>query len=291
MTSFNTVDGVPSTGNRHLVKDILRGEWGFSGVVISDYGSIREMKRHGVAENDCAAAELAMNAGVDIDMMTGCYANNLLPLVREGRVTTRQIDEACLRVLRLKNDLGLFEDPFRGCSETDEDARALTPAMLSQSRKAARESSVLLKNRDGILPLRPGTKVSLIGPYADMRGLLDAWAMKGDAERWTPLYEAMAEALGPDFAGWAPGSELLDSPQDSPRQEDERIAEAKRLASGSDAVVLALGEEKTAEFTVTEPMLRFWTRGMKFESEAGRFAVFAGPNSADLRRAEFTLVK
>lgn len=243
MTSFNTVDGIPSTGNRHLVKDILRGEWGFSGVVISDYASIREMKTHGVAENDRDAAELAMNAGVDIDMMTGCYANELLPLVGEGRISSRQIDEACLRVLRLKNDLGLFEDPFRGFSEADENTHTFTPAMLSQSRKAALESSVLLKNRGGVLPLRPGTKVSLIGPYADMRSLLDAWAMKGDSEHWATLHEAMAEALGPDFVGCAPGSELLDPPQGSPQKADKMIADAKRLASGSDLVVLALGED------------------------------------------------
>ena len=130
MTSFNTVDGIPATGNRWLLDGILRKEWGFDGPIVSDFAAIRELKTHGFAENDQQAAALALNATVDIDMMTSCYALQLPALVREGKVDIRQVDNACWRVLRLKNELGLFEDPYRGADAGKPPLRSTTQHML-----------------------------------------------------------------------------------------------------------------------------------------------------------------
>jgi beta-glucosidase len=257
MTSFNTVDGVPSTGNRWLMKDILRKEWGFDGVVITDYAAIRELETHGVAASDAEAAALAMDAGVDIDMMTSCYANQLAPLCKGGRLNEKKIDAACLRVLTLKNDLGLFEDPFRGCTEEAEQQETCTPAMRTQACRAAEESMVLLQSKNDVLPIKKGKKIALIGPYAENRDMLGAWAVHGDRTLCATLREAMEKTFGADFAGWTRGCDLVedtagfgalgDSPKDQPKpltqkQRTKELANAKALAEQSDVVVLALGE-------------------------------------------------
>src|SRR5699024_399088 len=114
MTSFNTVDGIPATGNKWLFRDVLRDDLGFEGKVISDWGAIYEMIPHGVAANEKEAAELAIKAGVDIEMMTSTYSHYLAELIAEGRIDAGLVDEAVLRILELKNDLGLFENPYRG---------------------------------------------------------------------------------------------------------------------------------------------------------------------------------
>lgn len=163
MTSFNIVDGIPATGNRKLLRDLLRTEWGFDGVIISDWASIKEMVAHGAAEDDKEAAYKALRAGVDIDMMTTSYLHQLPQLVEEGLVGEALIDEAVLRILQLKEKLGLFENPMRGADPVLEKEIVFSAGHRQAARQLAEKSSVLLKN-EGVLPLRPEQRIALIGP-------------------------------------------------------------------------------------------------------------------------------
>ncbi|HJA94419.1 MAG TPA: beta-glucosidase BglX [Candidatus Eisenbergiella merdipullorum] len=262
MTSFNTVDGIPSTGNRWLMQDVLRNEWGFDGVVITDYAAIAELIAHGVAKDQKEAARLAMEAGVDIDMCTGCYANSLEQLIREGMISEEQLDEAVWRVLRLKNRLGLFEDPFRGADEALERELFLKDEFRALAREAAVKSSVLLENKEGLLPLtvKEGEnrkKIALIGPYADRKDALGMWAIHGDQKAVVTIREAFEEMPGLDFS-WTEGCETLlpedyaDLPSLIERGERTCWDEKKRaeewdramtLSEEADVVILALGED------------------------------------------------
>lgn len=257
MPSFNTVDEVPSTANEWLLGDVLRGEWGFDGAVVTDYAAIHELVAHGVARDDAEAAELALRAGVDIDMKTACYANNLCELVRSGRVEEALVDRACLRVLSLKNELGLFEDPYRDASPEAEAATCLTSKSRALARRLAGESMVLLKNREGVLPLDPaGTgRMALIGPYAESRDLLGLWAVHGDREAVPTLAEALREVVGErllvaagsplvedesgfGFFGFTGADGAAPSPEDVERMREEALETARE----ADVVVMALGE-------------------------------------------------
>lgn len=182
MPSFNTVGGVPSTGNRWLLRDVLREEWGFDGIVISDYNAYREMVKHGAAENEKEAAAKAIGAGCDVEMMsatTYLYAKELL---EEGRITMEQIDEAVRRVLALKRDLGLFENPYRAADEKAEAQVHLSPENRALCRRAAEESAVLLQN-NGVLPFDKNVKkVAVVGPFAAEQGIKGFWACAGRDE-------------------------------------------------------------------------------------------------------------
>ena len=258
MTSFNTVMGMPATGNRWLLDDVLRREWGFDGVIISDHAAISELRGHGVAADEQEAAERAMDATVDIDMQTACYAHELEGLVEEGRVSIEQIDAACMRVLRLKNRLGLFEDPYHGCSPERRDAVICTPERLESARATCGESLVLLKNDNGVLPLpKQGKRVALVGPYANNKDIVDMWAFYADTSHFTTLAEAFEQVLGVENFAWAEGCPILDdygelgelgillskmgkgAPATDPAQME---AEALAIAAEADVVVMALGE-------------------------------------------------
>lgn len=258
MTSFNIVDGVPATANRWLMKDVLRDEWGFNGVIITDYAAIQELKAHGVAADDREASRLALDATVDIDMKTPCYANQLAGLVRDGVVQEAQIDAACLRVLRLKNRLGLFEDPCR-CANASRAARmANNPAHEAAARRTARQAAVLLKNEGGVLPLqKQGQKIALIGPYADSTDIIGMWAIHADKCRAVTLRAAMERKLAPGALGCSAGCRTLDDlsvlgefgniPTLRGADADEATAarweqEALALAAESDVIVAAMGE-------------------------------------------------
>lgn len=259
MTSFNTIDGIPATANKWLMDDVLRGEWGFDGPIITDYAAVSELIGHGVAANQREAAKLAMDATVDIDMKTPCYAHELGGLVADGEISIEQIDAACLRVLRLKNKLGLFEDPYRTCSPERRNAVTCSPERLESARKTCDEALVLLKNEDGMLPLAAGAlapRVALIGPYANSRDIIGMWAIHADKSHSVTLAEAFAEVLGEDGFAWAQGCNMLDdyselgefgkipafgvAADDSDPKKLE--AEALELAAASDVVVMALGE-------------------------------------------------
>ena len=274
MPSFNSLNGVPSVANKYLMNDILRKEWGFGGVVISDYDAVGELVNHGVAKDLKDAARLAMEAGCDIDMVKNAYYLHLADLVREGTVSAEALDAAVLRVLRLKNELGLFENPYHGADEEEEKKVYLCPEHRETARRAAEESAVLLKN-DGVLPFAKGVKrVALIGPFAEETRLNGFWSRPG-AERYTvTLPEGIRTLL--------PGAELVIEKGCGAEFGDtdcSGIGKAAEAAAGADAVILALGEPENysgegrsrAELDLPGP-----------QTELARQVVQANPNTAVL---------
>lgn len=237
MTSFNTVDGIPSTGNKHLMRDILREEMGFDGVLISDFGAVKELIAHGVAADETEAAKLSIEAGTDIEMMTICYMRHLREIVENGSVDEALIDEAVMRILKLKNDLGLFENPYRGVNEETESKVTLCDAHRQSAREIAGESIVLLRNERKTLPLDEGGHVALAGPFAASHDILGAWSWKGVCEESVTLRDALREADGSE--GWLSVAQHTGNPLDV---DEAAVAEAVELAKRSDVIVLALGE-------------------------------------------------
>ena len=235
MSAFNTVQGVPASANRFTLTDVLRGEWGFRGFVVSDWNSIGELIPHGVALDDAQAAEKALTAGVDMDMAANAYGSTLVGLVRRGRVKLATVDEATRRVLRVKFALGLFERPY--VDETRAGRETLTPASLALAREAAERSFVLLRNEGDVLPLKAGGRVALIGPLADRADdMLGEWAVRGRKEDVTDLRTAMAARLG-DRLLYAEGTGIeTDSAAGFPA--------AVAAAEAADVVVMALGESR-----------------------------------------------
>lgn len=222
MTSFNALNGVPATGNRWLFQDILRGEWQFDGTVISDCTAVIEMIYHGFARNEAEAAEKALHAGVDIEMVSNTYYNHAQALLEQNKITLEQIDGAVLRVLALKEQLGLFENPYKDADEGAEREIHLCPAHLDLSQDIARQSMVLLKNQ-GALPLQRGAKVALLGPLAQSRQMLDIWSAYGEESQCATLQEALQDHLNLCcHSGTGP--------------------EALALAGDCDVILLALGE-------------------------------------------------
>jgi beta-glucosidase len=237
MPAFHDLAGVPMTANAAVLNDLVRGRWGFEGVMVSDHGAVAELIAHGVAEDLAEAAALALHAGVDIDLMGGAYAQGLPIALERGRVTQAQIDTAVRRVLELKAGLGLLDDPYRRSSAAAAPATQVE-ARRQLARDAARRSIVLLTNRGGVLPLREGARVAVIGPLADARDdMLGPWAGAGRAEDMVTILEGLRQAL--------PGSEILHAggveieagvPSD--------IGGALDLARRADVVVLCLGEAR-----------------------------------------------
>ncbi|MBA9087928.1 beta-glucosidase [Fontibacillus solani] len=254
MTSFNTVDGVPATGNKWLLRDILKEEWGFEGVVLSDYAATQELILHGVAEDELDAARLAIEAGLDMDMKTSVFANNLLELVNKGTVSESLVDQAALRVLRLKNKLGLFEDPYRGASVEREQVTLLSENNRKMAREAAAQSVVLLKNDKGVLPIQPDKKVALIGPYSDEKMICGMWAIQAEYEAVVTLKEGMKRQTAEASFFHAKGCDILEDysvlggmakylkTDTNPEEKEVYLSDAMQAAEQSDVIVLALGE-------------------------------------------------
>lgn len=257
MSSFNTLERVPSTGNRKLMREILRGKMGFQGVLISDYAAVKELIAHGLAENEAEAARLALEAGVDIDMMSRCYSDFLCGQIERGEVAQELLDEAVLRVLELKNDLGLFENPFKDGSPEKEKELLLCEKHRSLAQKAAEESFVLLKNEENMLPLSKEETTAFIGPFGEEKGLLGAWALFADREDTVTVKEGV-ERLCPGQI-WAKGCEILEPGQkwlrgyipiteetwkQTAETAEEKIKEAVEAAGRADRVVLLLGEQE-----------------------------------------------
>ncbi|SED64426.1 beta-glucosidase [Rhizobiales bacterium GAS188] len=239
MPAFTDLDGTPMTANAAILRDLVRGQWGFSGVMISDYGSVAELIPHGVAADLADAAALALTAGVDIDMMGGgAYSEGLPRALERGKVTLDAIDAAVRRVLELKARLGLFEDPYRRCGTGrppevgDADAKRRDLA-----REAGRRSIVLLKNRNGVLPLRDHSgSVAVIGPLADASGALqDQGKAAGTAGKAIAVLDGLRDALPDAAISFTPGCGV-------DRIEDSAKAKALDLARRNDVVVLCLGE-------------------------------------------------
>lgn len=235
MTSFNVVDGIPSTGNKWLLNDVLREEWGFDGVVISDWGAVKELIPHGVAADEEEAAYKAMNATMDIEMMTFTYSKYLKKLISEDRVSEKLLDEAVMRILTLKNKLGLFENPYRAADESEEKEKIFSDDHRSTALEVAEESLVLLKN-NGILPFE-NTKqtVALIGPFSKGENMLGAWSWRGEPEKATSLLDCLTEELPKGSLRYSEGSSITETTE-------EMLKEAEETASQSDVIVVALGE-------------------------------------------------
>ena len=257
MTSFNIVNGIPATVNKWL-KDLLRNELGFKGIVISDYSAIEETIKHGVSKDKKDAAYKAITAGVDIDMMSNVYAGNLKQLVEEKLVSEELIDDAVLRVLRLKNSLGLFEDPYKNIDNREENDLLSNKENLELARKLTTKTIVLLKNENNILPLNHKQKIALIGPYADNIAILGSWSMFSDKSKITTLKEAFEAKIGKENVIYAKGSEILEEREINQilqsdggtmihtENEEEKLTqylkEAKEAAKQADVIVLAIGE-------------------------------------------------
>ncbi|MBR2063756.1 MAG: glycoside hydrolase family 3 C-terminal domain-containing protein [Bacteroidales bacterium] len=232
MTSFNEIDGIPSTGNKWLLKDILRDEWGWDGMVVTDWNSAGEMIAHGFSRDLKHTAEQAINAGVDMDMMSYGFIQYVEELVKEGKVSEKEIDRAVRNILKLKFELGLFENPY-----VDETASAkvdYAPEHLEAAKQCAIESAVLIKN-NGVLPLSGAKTILVTGPLADAPyEQMGTWAFDGQKEHTvTPL-----AALRQEYdVIWEPG---LDYSRDKDRSD---FAKVRRAASRADAAVVFVGEE------------------------------------------------
>lgn len=244
MTAFNSLNGVPASANPFTIKQILRKEWGFRGIVDSDWTSIAELIPHGIAKDPASAARKAILAGVEMDMVSSFYHDTLVNLVRSGEVPESDVDEAVRHVLRVKFALGLFEQPY--ADEKQEAGTMLQPESVALARAAAEHSFVLLKNSplasgSPLLPLSSESqKVALIGPLADDAAvMLGSWTAQGRPEDVVTLRTALVEKLGADHVRYAKGSEIT-------KGSDEQLAEAVKTAQESDTVILALGENGSA---------------------------------------------
>lgn len=257
MTSLTSLNGIPSTADKWLLNDLLRKSWGFKGLIISDYASIYELIKHGFAADETDAAKKALEAGVDIDMKSPCYANGLKKLLTDGKLDEEKINKAVWKVLSLKNELGLFEDPYRGTSIEKEKVSVLSSDKREFARKLASEALVLLQNKNNALPLKKDERIALIGPYSNNHSLLGMWAVHGDAKDSVTIAQGIKQysknvkiAKGTDLnrnrkileeMGFFTKKQI-DQMISSAKVEKENNAKAIRLAQDSNTVVLAMGE-------------------------------------------------
>jgi len=240
MASFNEISGIPSTGNSWLLRDVLRAEWGFQGIVVSDYTGDEEMVAHGFAKDGRDAARIAFLAGVDISMQSGLYRRHLPDLVRSGAVPMTRLDQSVRRVFAIKAALGLFDDPFRRIDVQREAARSFTPPALALAREAGRKSIVMLKNDGDLLPLpKQGRKIAIIGPFAEgAHDLVGPWVVYGDDSRAVDLASGVRAAVADaQSVSVARGSEV-ETPLEG------GIEAAVAAARGADVVLLAVGENE-----------------------------------------------
>ena len=260
MASFNELSGIPATGNHWLQTELLRGEWGFHGFVVSDYTGDEEMIAAGFAKDGADAARLAFLAGVDMSMQSGLYRKYLPGLVRSGAVPQAQLDQSVRRVLALKAMLGLFDDPFRRIDVKRESARSMLPKTRALAREAGRKSIVLLKNEGDLLPLpRSGKKIALIGPFASgQHDLVGPWVVYGDDAKAIDLATGVRGAMADRNAIIVAQGSGVEEPLAG------GIEQAVAAARSSDIVVLAIGEsanmsgeaQSRTEIVVPEPQQR-----------------------------------
>lgn len=255
MASFNTLNRIPSSANQWLMRNILRDEMGFGGVLISDWMALSELITHGIAINNEQAAELAIHAGVDIDMASSIYIKNLKKLIEENRIPIALIDEAVLRILTLKNNLGLFENPYKDASESDEQELLLCEDHRNAARECAEKTFVLLKNDDDFLPLRKTKEtIAFIGPFTDNKLLSGSWSFFGDDNDCVTVKEGIQRNY-PDckvfFAAGCPtvnpGVKVLGFQKKPPEENidvEKAMAEAVSVAKSVDKVILTLGEHR-----------------------------------------------
>ena len=241
MASFNEINGVPSTGNKWLMTDLLRKDWGFNGFVVTDYTGINEMVAHSIVRNDKEAGELAANAGIDMDMTGGIYSQYLVQSVKEGKVSEENIDRAVASILEMKFLLGLFDDPYRYLDNEREKNTIMKPEFLQEARETSARSIVLLKNDNNFFPISKDKNitVALIGPMVkDKINQNGEWAGRGEREESISLFEGLTEK----YAGtnvkfiYAEGCDLL-------TDDSSKFAEAIATARRADIVLAAMGED------------------------------------------------
>lgn len=256
MSSFNEIDGVPATGNKWLLTDLLRKEWGFKGFVVSDYTSLNEMTAHGVGDLQTVAAR-SLKAGLDMDMVGEGLLTTLGKSVKEGKVAVADIDKACLRILEAKFKLGLFDDPYRYIDEARTAKDILTPANRQAARNIAAHSMVLLKNNNQVLPLKKSGTIALVGPLADnKRNMLGTWVVAGDWRESVTVLEGIKNVAGNSINILsAKGANLTDDTlfakrtnalgievEADARSPQAMIDEAVAAANQSDIIVAVVGE-------------------------------------------------
>ena len=256
MTSFNEIDGIPASANKWLMSDLLRDQWGFEGPVVTDYTAIMEMTDHGMGDLQQVSA-LALQAGVDMDMVSEGFLNTLKQSLDEGKVTMAQVDQACRRILEAKYRLGLFEDPYRYCDEERSKTEIFTDANRQFAREIAAASFVLMKNEGGVLPLKKGGTLALVGPMADnTENMPGTWSVAADFSQSTSVRKGLEAVAGSEVKIlYAKGSNVVqDTLLDSrisifgkPTYFDKRdpavmIREAVAAAMKADVVVAAMGE-------------------------------------------------
>ena len=255
MVSFNEVDGIPASGNKWLVDDVLRKQWKFNGFVVSDYTGIPEMMAHGVGDFQAVNVK-SLQAGVDMDMVGEGFLTTLTKSLKEGKIKQAQIDKACERILEAKYKLGLFDDPYRYCNAQRSATEVFTAANRAEARTIAAQSFVLLKNNN-VLPLAANKKIALIGPLANAKeNMTGTWSVGADNTKSITVLKGLTDALGGNAnLVYAKGSNLDDDielekratmfgkeiPRDN-RTADEMIQEALKVSAGSDIIVAALGE-------------------------------------------------
>jgi len=256
MSSFNEIDGVPATGNKWLLTDLLRKQWGFKGFVVSDYTSVNEMTNHGMGDLQTVSA-LSLNAGLDMDMVGEGFLTTTKKSLAEGKVTQKQIDDACRRILEAKYKLGLFDDPFRYIDEARMKQEVLTAERRKEAREIAAHTFVLLKNNNQALPLKKAGTIGLIGPLAnDKNNMLGTWAVSGDPQMSIPVLDGMKNVGGPGVnILYAKGANISDDTlfakkvnvfgtriDIDKRSPAEMLTEALNVANQSDVLVAVVGE-------------------------------------------------
>ncbi|CAN1517674.1 BglX Beta-glucosidase-related glycosidases [Flavobacteriaceae bacterium] len=256
MASFNEVEGIPATGNKWLMTDVLRKQWGFKGFVVTDFTGIPEMIDHGMGDLQTVSA-LSLNAGVEMDMVGEGFLTTLKKSLNEKKVTIEQINNAVTLILNAKYDLGLFEDPYKYCDEKRAKTEIFTVSSRDEARKIATQSLVLLKNENQLLPLKKSGTIALIGPLADAKNNMSGtWSVATNGEKCISLLAGIQEVAGKSTKVlYAKGSNLdYDGTFETnatmfgktlnrdKRSKEEMIAEALKVANQSDVIVAALGE-------------------------------------------------
>ncbi|MDR1553133.1 MAG: beta-glucosidase BglX [Prevotellaceae bacterium] len=255
MTSFNEIDGIPASGNKWLLTELLRNNWNFGGFVVTDYSAIMEMENHGSGDK-AKVSEMSINAGVDMDMVSEYFVDELLSLIKEGKVKEQTIDVACRRILEAKYKLGLFADPYRGLSDKRAETQILNKEKLALSKEAAVKSITLLKNDNNILPLDASKKIAFIGDLVkDQRNLTGNWSGAGDYKDAVSLWMALEKQFGENKFFYSKGCNIIDDVELSAelnkygtqitidtKSPQQLINEAVQTAMKADVIVAVLGE-------------------------------------------------
>ena len=257
MSSFNDINGTPATGNKWLMTDLLRHQWGFKGFVVTDYTAINEMVAHGLG-TDAQVSALALNAGIDQDMVGEIFLKNAAQNLKSGAVSKAQLDAACRHILEAKYRLGLFQNPYRNVSQERATATLMKPEFLAAARDIARRSLVLLKNERGTLPLKKTGSIALVGPLANrQRDVIGSWSGAGDWKQAVSVEQGLRAAAPGLKITYAQGANVADDQQMldrlqahggelslDKRSSEDLIKEAVQVAQGADVVVAVVGESQ-----------------------------------------------